>query len=239
VNTKLVAGSLPKRSSRQLSQQSLLAQSRSKGYWPLRICYENAVRRDPEQSGKTVVRLTIARSGRVTRARLLTTELDRKAGDCLSDAVGGLRFGAGPGAGMVAVDLSVEFWPGDAPVPSVDAPEDYDDNPGTLDTEDVTLAVDSVLPEVRRCYAEGLRRDAALWGRLQLLVEVSPEGETRSVTQTESRFPNPQVSECIIEALKGVSFPAPAQGSLTFIQAFRLGHAQPRAPIGLPASCQQ
>lgn len=223
VEAKLIAGRLPQRSTRVLSQLGVLAQSRSRGYWPFRICYEDALRRDPKQRGESRLRLSIARSGRVTRARLLRTELDRSAGECLRMAARKLAYQPGPHSGLVAVDLFVKFWPGDAPVPSIGAPAGTNPiNPGTLDVAGFHEVAQRAVPDIQMCYRAGLGSDPELWGRVELLLHLAADGTLQSVVENESRFPDPEVSRCVIAAVSRLDYPPARGGELKFIQAFRL-----------------
>jgi len=234
VDTELVAGQLPAKSGPGLTQRGLLAQSRSRGYWPLRICYEDALRRDAKLSGETRVLVSIARSGRVTRAQVLRTALDEEAGRCLSLAIENLRYEPGPAAGLVAAELSVKFWRGDAPLPATGpAPGKLFANPGRLEASVITAAFEPALQKVERCYARGLVRDPGLWGRLGLRIDLTSDGTIESVHEDESRFPDPEVSACVVSEVTALTFPAPAGGSLSFVQAFRLG--APPAPPAPPA----
>jgi hypothetical protein len=239
VDTELAVGSLPKSSRSRLTERGLLAQSRSRGYWPLRICFEDALRRDADQHGKSKLRLSIAASGRVTRARLRQTELDAEAGDCLRQAAENLRYAPGPTDGAIAVDLAVDFWPGDAPVPSHGPPPDAPPNPGTLAPDLALSAVTSELAAIERCYAEGLARDAALWGRVELVVRLTENGRLESVAEGESRFPDSEVTRCITGVVSRVTFPAPRGGPLTFVQAFRLGQPTEKTPEDESASASR
>lgn len=229
VDTELIAGQLPAKSGPGLSQRGLLAQSRSRGYWPLRLCYEDALRRDAELSGETRLRISIARSGKVTRATLLKTALDTEAGRCLTLAAENLSYEPGPAAGVVAVELSVKFWRGDAPLPAIGpAPGVLFENPGRLEASSVADAIASAVPAVESCYAHGLERDPDLWGRLGLRIDLDADGAIESVHEEESRFPDRQVTACVVAELSQLVFPAPAGGPLSFVQAFRLG-APPEA----------
>ena len=234
VDTELLGGQLPAKSGPGLSQRGLLAQSRSRGYWPLRLCYEDALRRDAKLSGETRVKVSIARSGRVTRAQVLRTALDEEAGRCLSLAIENLRYEPGPAAGLVAVELSVKFWRGDAPLPALGpAPGKLFENPGRLEASVITAALEPARQKVEQCYARGLVRDPGLWGRLGLRIDLTSDGTIESVHEDESRFPDPEVSECVVGELGALTFPAPAGGPLSFVQAFRLG--APPAPAAPPA----
>src|SRR5690606_1251418 len=104
-----------------------------------------------------------------TRVRLRDTELDREAGACLRQAVEAFRYRPAPPA-LVAVDLSVEFWPGDAPVPEHGPPPEATPSPGVLDADALGNVLAGALDEVRECYRQGRARDAKLWGRVELLL---------------------------------------------------------------------
>jgi len=227
VDTKWKAGNLPRRARHGLSQAGVLAQSRSRGYWPFRICYEDALRRDAQQQGETRLRLTIGRSGRVTRVHLLKTELDSSAGECLRAAAQKLSYRPGPRS-LVAIDLLVKFWPGDAPVPSAGPPTGTPPiNPGTLDVARFRALAEQAMPQIRDCYGQGLGRDPKLWGRIELLLHLAADGSVQSVNENESRFPDPEVTRCVIAAVGELDYPPPQGGELEFIQAFRLG-SEPR-----------
>ncbi|HEY6725100.1 MAG TPA: AgmX/PglI C-terminal domain-containing protein [Polyangiaceae bacterium] len=235
VDTELIAGQLPAKSGPGLTQRGLLAQSRSRGYWPLRLCYEDALRRNSELSGETRLRLSIGRSGKVTRATLQKTALDAEAGRCLSLAVENLSYDPAPAAGLVAAELSVKFWRGDAPVPATGpAPGVLFENPGRLEPDVVAGALAPAIPAVEACYARRLERDPALWGRLALRIDLGDDGAIESVREDESRFPDREVSQCVVAQLGELTFPAPAGGSLSFVQAFRLGAPPEPHPLEPP-----
>lgn len=231
VDTELVAGQLPAKTGPGLSQRTLLAQSRSRGYWPLRLCYEDALRRDAKLSGETRIRFTIGRSGRVTRAEVRRTALDEEAGRCLSLAVENLSYEPGPAFGLVAVELSVKFWRGDAPLPAIGpAPGNLFENPGRLEPNVIAEVLEPALSDVERCYAQGLVRDPALWGRIGLRIDLGADGSIEGVHEDESRFPDREVSGCVVTHVSQRTFPAPSGGPLSFVQAFRLGAPPPPTP---------
>jgi hypothetical protein len=125
---------------------------------------------------------------------------------------------------MVAIDVSVKFWPGDAAVPSTGVPSGVlHQNPGALDQTALTPVLRAAEEGVRTCYAHGLASDPHLWGRLQLLITLEPDGSLLRVVENESRFPDPRVSQCVTQLLERLHYPAPGGGRLTFVQAYRLG----------------
>lgn len=235
VNLRVVGGRIAKRSRTGMSEARLLAQARSKGYWPIRICFENALRRDDEQHGETRIRVRIARSARVLDTRILDSELDEPGARCLNEVLSNLRFSAPMPHGTVTADVSIKLWPGDAPVPVNEAPPGVTvNNPGLLERKAARqLLVDSV-ESLEDCYRAGLVRDPGLWGRVQLLVEFDEHGQLKRVSENESRFPDAEVTRCIVNAVEQLELPKPRGGTLLYNQGIRLGPApsssQPETP---------
>jgi hypothetical protein len=232
VDVRVLSGRLAKKTPRDrrtgravrvLSEESFLAQARRNGYWPFRLCFEDGLRRDPKQKGETFVRVRIDSGGRVGAASLGRTRLgDAKLAECLVGRVRTLSFTPPPR--RFDAELSIKLWPGDAPIPSVAAPEgSVVDNPGKLDGEAIRAVVADVFPSLTSCYADGLARDPGLWGRLELRVVLDERGGVERVAENESRFPDRSVTRCAIETLRAVSFAAPRSGRLTFVQGIRFG----------------
>jgi hypothetical protein len=224
IDVSVVGGRLPKRSSKVMSQAGLQSEARSKGYWPVRICFEDALRRDPKQHGGTRVRVGIARSGRVTSARLIESELDELGAECLREMLRELAFKRAMPHGSVAADITVKLWPGDAPVVVYEAPSGVTvNNPGVLDQQGSRQILLDASPLLENCYRQGLAADHALWGRLQLLIELDDKGGLARVSESESRFPDPEVTRCIIDVVTGLALPVPRGGALLYNQGIRLG----------------
>lgn len=180
-----------------LTSTKLVAQARSSGYWPFRLCLEAGLRRDPELGGITKVRITLGRRGRVLHARLMNTELrERAIAACVVRAARQLRFSAPPRA--LDADLSVQLWPGDAPLPAVGDPG------SAVRADSAALAShwEEELAAAARCFAAGLERDPALWGRIALRVRWSSSGAVSSVEEHGTRFPDPAVTRCMLDALQ-------------------------------------
>lgn len=206
-----------------LSETAVLAQARAHGYWPFRMCFEDGLRRDQRVHGKVFFEARIARSGHVDRASITKQKLpDDDVRKCLLQRVRELTFTVGPPR-ATRIELSIELWPGDAPVPLKDAPADAPGNPGALDAAAIERAALGAHDAIVACYAAGLARDPALWGRVQVRIDLDEKGHTRRVRETESRFPDHEVSACVVEALKRVKFPPANGGALAFIYAVRLG----------------
>lgn len=216
---------IPERSASRdvLTAPRLLARARSVGYWPFRTCFEALLRRTPDAKGGTTrVRISIAPSGRVTAARSLTSDLtDPDAVRCIRDAARSLRFSPAP-ARRLDVDLSVELWPGDAPLP----PLATDGEPRPFDARALAARIDARASDLARCYAEGVARDPRLWGRIALRISVGTDGAVHHIREDESRFPDPDVVACLSRELRRLD-PIPATQPFDAIVAFRCGAPNP------------
>src|SRR5690606_10694670 len=145
------------------------------------------------------------------------------------------RYRPAPPA-LVAVDLSVEFWPGDAPVPEHGPPPEATPSPGVLDADALGNVLAGALDEVRECYRQGRARDAKLWGRVELLLTQRADGTLMEAREHQSRFPDHEVAECIAECVARLDFPPPVGGALSFIVAFRLGSPTPESAVEAPGA---
>lgn len=217
---------LPKvhRSEHVLTHGRLLARARKVGYWPFRACFEASLRRNPEaKGGKTRLRISIVADGRVSAARLLATEhADRVFASCMLRASKQLDFTPTP-LRRLDVDVSVELWPGDAPLPPVAA----DVTPARLDLHGVTALIAGRASELGACCASGLHRDPKLWGRAALRVSTDGTGRVARVREDESRYPDPNVVRCWEKELAGTGPLASPSGPLDYIIALRCGAPPP------------
>jgi hypothetical protein len=174
----------------------------------MRLCYEDALREQALESpgktperGESVLRLAVARSGKVTYARQLRSKLTKDAARCLRQAAYDLRFSPGPKR-PVDVEFSVTLSPGDVGVPAL--PLSHDQAPAPL--AETTRWFTEGLSGVRACFAEGLARDPQLWGRLELSVHSSATGlrfaeVTSSIGDKPLAFLDAQVVACTTSAL--------------------------------------
>ncbi len=227
VDTTLVAGHLSKsarldrrtgKHDRVLSQTSLLARSRKYGYWPFRLCFEEGLRRDQKLGGKTRLRFRVTTSGSIRGGRLVDTKLsDPEVAKCLVEAAPEIRLLPPPRG--IDVELLVSLWPGDAAVPSL---EDAPETPAKLDSEAIAASLGEIRTAFSDCYADGRTRDPALWGRLELGIEVDEAGAIKDVRERDSRFPDPEVTTCAISAAKSWAL-SPKKGRPSFVIGLRFG----------------
>jgi len=236
VDVQVRSGKLPLHAAEKgvFSETALLAQARSHGYWPFRLCFEDGLRENGKLHGKTDVRVRIGRDGRVVSSRLGPSELrDDSVQSCLNERARALHFTPGPRRAVEAT-LTVDLSPGDAPLPDPRAGSDANADTGHLDVAATAAALSDVPASISTCYLGALAADARLWGRLALRVDVGNDGTVRKVVEHDSRFPARQVVTCAVAAMNGKHLPAPAGGSASFVWAVRLGApSDPAAPATL------
>jgi hypothetical protein len=128
----------------------LQAHARSRGYWPIRTCYEPGLRRDQALDGKTKIRITIASRGKVLGTRVLGGDLgDREVVRCLRRVLANLRFPA-PGR-KVDADWEIGLHPGDTFVPAPPVALDQARTRLPAPAAALEAALDAVRPELGRC----------------------------------------------------------------------------------------
>ena len=186
------------------SEADVLRVARSKGYWPLRLCYEEGLRRDQKLHGSVKFRITIGNSGDVRQvaARPGSDLDDKKVAGCVLRAAKGITFPR-PLRGTAQASLEVSLWPGDEPVYASRAVTWGNE----LDAQALLSALRAHDGDVKTCFAAGLSRHAGLWGRLALRLRVTPAGTFTDPTEVESRFPDTDVTRCVASALEGAAAP--------------------------------
>jgi hypothetical protein len=60
----------------------------------------------------------------------------------------------------------------------------------------------------RDCYERGLERMPVLSGRVDLVLDVRPDGAAENIRIASSELSSPEVTSCLAAALGGLSFPA-------------------------------
>ncbi|HEX7672047.1 MAG TPA: AgmX/PglI C-terminal domain-containing protein, partial [Polyangiaceae bacterium] len=232
VDTNVVRGQLPARSAAKgvLSELGVLAQTRSRGYWPFRLCFEAGLKRNGALAGKSQLRMVIGMNGRVARSRLESTELrDAEVSTCLVTQAHALRFTPVPRR-RFEVDLTVDLNPGDAPLPDAaplvrpGRPEPPQETcPGRIDDRAAMSALEPLIPRITECYAAGRARDPLLWGRVALRLDATETGKIDRVAEHDTRFPAPAVVRCIAASVMGAVVPLTEGGRVRFVWGLRLG----------------
>jgi hypothetical protein len=233
VDTTVPRGQLPARSAAKgvLSELGVLAQTRNRGYWPFRLCFEAGLRRNGALAGKSELRVVIGPSGRVARSRLESTDLkDQEVASCLVTQARALRFAPGPQR-RIEVGLSIDLNPGDAPLPDGtpgplrgrNEPPPLDGGLGKMDVPATMSRLEVLMPKIAACYAAGRGSDPSLWGRVALRLEASETGKIDRVDEHDTRFPAPEVVRCIAGHLMGAAIPPAEGGRVRFVWGLRLG----------------
>ncbi len=214
----------------KLERRLLERDARSQGYWPIRLCYEPALRKAPKHDGKVELRLTLPPRGKAPRPKVVRSTLDdRDAVACIAEAVRGLDL---PRAarGRATADLTVSLWPGDEPL-YVREPDAA--SPPPLAPAAVRAALAAELPAVEACLRAATAEHPALWGRVALAVHALPDGTVERAAEIESRFPAPAAVACVATALRHARLPAAARAS-DWVWPLEL--APPSAPPRTPAT---
>jgi len=219
----------------------VLRVARSKGYWPFRLCFEDGLRRAPKLHGKIRFRVTVGSAGSIRGVRKISAEIeDADVVSCVLKAARKVALSS-PERGTPDVTIEVSFWPGDAPVTGVSPPPSAGgapgDHPKGSSLQEPSARVPSALlaslrdrwDDVRACYASGLRRTPDLWGRLALKLRIAASGRIIAASEVESRFPDQDVAECVLEAYERVGLP-PSSEERVIVYPLRLGTPTRRAP---------
>jgi hypothetical protein len=195
--------------------------ARLKSYWPFRICYEQGLRRMQRLHGTIKLRLTVGPNGRPSGVQQLATELrDGAVVNCVVKSAMGLGLPV-PSSGSPQVTLEISLWPGDEPVSVKTAI--VGKNAAPADAQALTEALRTRWNEVRACYAAGLRRHEGLWGRLGLALRITA-GIVDDVSEVESHFPDPEVTQCVRKVFLHAEIPSTLP-ELSVVYPLRLGHA--------------
>jgi hypothetical protein len=206
---------------RGVREAEVLKVARSKGYWPIRLCFEQGLRKAQRLHGTMSLALVIGQGGAVKGSRKVASVLDdADVARCIVRSFRKLAL-ASPTRKTGTVTLAISLWPGDDPVYVPGSP---DPNAGTSPNETAQLAASlrGRWPEVQSCLRKGLARNQGLWGRMALRMHVSPNGEVLDASQVESRFQDPGVTACVLGVYRSASLPAPGK-DIIVVYPLRLG----------------
>lgn len=88
---------------------------------------------------------------------------------------------------------------------------------GALDKDIVRRIVRSHITEVRACYTAGLARDPTLMGRIAIEFTIGATGDVTAVEVGDSTLRDPEVADCIVEAVGSFKFPKPEGGAVVVV----------------------
>ncbi len=216
--------------------KGLQVTARKRLWKPIIQCYRLGAYKDSELRGWTKVRFTVNAAGRVSRPRMLDTELDDAAvAKCMVDELLKLRFAR---AGRrSSVWLAMRVGPGDDPLPppaDLIVPGD-----GTLSGEAMRQGVEAGIGAFEACYRSALSYAPGLWGRLVVRLHVTKQGTVDEAFETESRFPDRKTRQCLLRAARKLTFPTPKGGDIRFVVPIRLSSSQADTSRPEPEPVQQ
>ncbi len=95
----------------------------------------------------------------------------------------------------------------------------------SLDKEVIRTGIIEIVPKVKQCYDEGLKRDPSLKGRLVVeFVIAAQDGQGRITTaevqsgEDDDEFMNaPLTAQCVLQALGEAHFPPPEGGGVVHV----------------------
>ena len=93
---------------------------------------------------------------------------------------------------------------------------------GSIEPVQTQAVVKSHLPEVQSCYERGKMDDPELHGRVTVRITIGPTGTVAASTLDSSSIGDSGVESCIVNAVHGWRFPAPAGGSAVISYPFNL-----------------
>jgi hypothetical protein len=202
-------------------EADVLRVARAQGYWPFRRCYEEGLRRQPKLRGTIRMRLVVGASGAPRSVTKVGAELDDAAVvSCVLRAGRSLALPR-PDRGAPEVTLEVSLLPGDVPLDASSAPKNL---VAYLELPELVASLREHWPEVRACFVAALGRHPGLWGRLALRLRIKGGGRVVEVSEVESRFSDPEVTQCAIKAFSHADLPAPLQ-EVVLVYPLRLGSA--------------
>jgi hypothetical protein len=112
------------------------------------------------------------------------------------------------------VDLRIDLWPGDAPLPPREAGVSGALSPDERAwLERINSALAQRHPAVQACHVAAARDTPGLWGRLALRLNFDAHGRLLDADETESQFPSASLVRCVQEALHDVHIVPGSQGT--------------------------
>jgi outer membrane biosynthesis protein TonB len=167
---------------------------------------------DPAVRGQAVLRFMIHPDGRITEARLQSSELgDAKMERCLTSTIQNVRLASGLTSKVVSYSLALSFA-GAAPASRAPAaPPASGLQPrkeGPLSAQAITAVMDRRKSEFSSCFATQARKNRALAGTVVLRFTIGAEGSARNVKIRDTTINNAKVEDCIVKVGKTLRFPA-------------------------------
>lgn len=211
------------------SQAEIQRIARAKGYGVFRTCYEIGLRRDQVIRGRVSIDFTLAKDGTVSQARRTASTVgDESVNQCVVRELTMLTF-VNPTRGEPTVSMQVTLWPGDAPV-FVPKPVRH--------AEPLRVALRAKWGAVEGCYRKGLDRRRNLGGMLTLHFQLKPSGVIANVTEADSHFGDPEVTQCVASVYRSMKLPDLHGRAASFVYPLELESIATAAPVTRSAGAQ-
>jgi hypothetical protein len=201
-------------------QAKSVQRSARKHLWkPIINCYRLGAFKDPHLRGWTKARFTVSSAGKVSKPRMIDTELDDpKVAQCMVDKLAKLPLPRARRGSNVWVSMRV--GPGDDPMPPPEnliVPGD-----GILPIAAMKQGIEAGLAPFEACYRNAFSYAPGLWGRLVVRFHVTKAGRLDEAFEAGSRFPDPRVRQCLLREARKLTFPKPQGGDIRFVVPLRL-----------------
>lgn len=95
--------------------------------------------------------------------------------------------------------------------PRTVAAQDLPPGQMALRPAEVDAAAAARTGQVKRCYAQALKRLPKLYGVVGVGMKVSPAGQVQERWITISTLGDPALERCLLDAFEGLTFPAPGE----------------------------
>jgi TonB family protein len=158
----------------------------------LQASYENSLKSNPHAGGQVVVELTIAATGLVSNAEIVSSTLRAPEVErAILKSARTWKFPA-PGGGAVIVRYPFDFTPG--------ALKD------TFAESDVMEVVLAAKPALKKCIAEQKAREPAKSGTIVMRWTIKNDGTVTNVQTVTEPFQKAPLSACLESLIKGLRF---------------------------------
>jgi hypothetical protein len=129
--------------------------------------------------------------------------------------------------GVIASALQAISTP-NAPTPLIEIRKDDEDDSnelpkfGRLPPEQIQDVVVKAYGDFRKCYTDGLGRNAKLVGRVSVKFVIDIDGSVKSNALAASDMPDAEVARCIVARFATLHFPSPDGGIVTVVYPIML-----------------
>lgn len=98
---------------------------------------------------------------------------------------------------------------------------------GSLAPEVIQRVVRQSFDQVQACYAEGLRANPTLQGRVSIKLVIGKNGRAKSAAVASSDLADKQVSTCVAAVFSKLSFPEPERDEVTVLYPVMFSPGEP------------